>query len=73
MYGFTIFLTIIKAYLYAENYAFEVDQWIEEDKVFFETSAAKKILKTVQENPFVVITGSPGGGKTSAAIHAALY
>ncbi|VDI35789.1 Hypothetical predicted protein, partial [Mytilus galloprovincialis] len=50
----------------------ELKTWIEDDKMFIETNGAKSVLKYIKENGCVVVTGSPGTGKSSLMRHVAL-
>lgn len=50
----------------------EVAVWGLDNKKFFATSAVKSILETVEQTPFVVISGSSGMGKCATAYHIAL-
>lgn len=50
----------------------EIKTWQTDEGKFFVTSAVKPILSLIQKNSFVVITGSPGMGKSATARHIAL-
>ncbi|XP_071153125.1 uncharacterized protein [Mytilus edulis] len=50
----------------------ELETWTEDDKMFIETNGAKSVLKYIKENGCVVVTGSPGTGKSSLMRHVAL-
>ncbi|XP_063405741.1 uncharacterized protein LOC134689705 [Mytilus trossulus] len=47
-------------------------EWRETDKKYVSTSAKTFIFKSLQHNKGVIITGSPGCGKSAAAHHVAL-
>ncbi|CAG2248840.1 unnamed protein product [Mytilus edulis] len=54
------------------NLLLQVAAWEAENKNFFATFAVKSVLKSVKQAPFVVISGSPGIGKSATAYHIAL-
>ncbi|XP_071173349.1 uncharacterized protein [Mytilus edulis] len=58
--------------LVTDNLLLEVADWEQDDKNFFVTSTVQKILESVQQTSFVVISGSPGMGKSATAYHLAL-
>ncbi|OPL33225.1 hypothetical protein AM593_02258, partial [Mytilus galloprovincialis] len=55
-----------------DNLLLQVDAWEVENKNFFATFAVKSVLESVKQAPFVVISGSPGMGKSATAYHIAL-
>ncbi|XP_063448205.1 uncharacterized protein LOC134727748 [Mytilus trossulus] len=50
----------------------ELEAWKEEDKLFIETNGAKSVLKNIEENGCVVVTGNSGTGKSALVRHVAL-
>lgn len=55
-----------------DNLLLQVAAWEVENKTFFATFAVKSVLESVKQAPFVVISGSPGMGKSATAYHIAL-
>ncbi|VDI17889.1 Hypothetical predicted protein, partial [Mytilus galloprovincialis] len=51
----------------------ELENWKEDDKTFIETNGSKCVLKYIKENCCVVVTASPGSGKSSLVRHVALH
>ncbi|VDI60066.1 Hypothetical predicted protein [Mytilus galloprovincialis] len=50
----------------------ELENWKKDDKTFIETNGSKGVLKYIRENCCVVVTASPGSGKSSLVRHVAL-
>lgn len=59
-------------FLISEINAEEIEVWKKDEKKYAITSTAIKILNIVKQNSFVVLTGSPGIGKSATARHIAL-
>ncbi|XP_063412598.1 uncharacterized protein LOC134695304 [Mytilus trossulus] len=51
----------------------EIIEWVEDQNTFFETRATRHILRSLQSNNCIVVTGSSGCGKSSNIHHAALH
>ncbi|VDI10408.1 Hypothetical predicted protein [Mytilus galloprovincialis] len=56
-----------------DNLLLEVADWEQDNENFFVTSTVHKILECVKQTPFVVISGSPGMGKSATAYYIALF
>ncbi|CAC5424328.1 unnamed protein product [Mytilus coruscus] len=55
-----------------DNLLLQVAAWEQENEHCFATFAVKSIFESVKHAPFVVISGSPGMGKSATAYHIAL-
>ncbi|XP_063408832.1 uncharacterized protein LOC134692311 [Mytilus trossulus] len=54
------------------KFAKQIEKWKEDDKSFKSTNGSNAVLKSIQEQPSVAITGSFGVGKTAILYHVAI-
>ncbi|XP_062582915.1 uncharacterized protein LOC134244679 [Saccostrea cucullata] len=55
-----------------DNHEKQIQQWVEEDKVFSKTHNFEEMLDKVRERPYLTFVGIPGSGKSATIQHISL-